>query len=116
MNGDVAISAGAPQRRRGDLALTTYRILAVIIGIGLITLVFVGLPLEYGADTPSVDQVVGPIHGFFYAVYLVAAANLWRREGWPLRFAILVAAAGFVPFVSFFAERRVTHAVRQRRA
>lgn len=99
-----------------DVPLTAYRILAVCVGIGLITLVFVGIPLEYGADHPAVDTYVGPVHGFLYIVYLLLAANLWQRERWPLRFALLVACAGFVPFVSFYAERRVTRAVRERRA
>jgi integral membrane protein len=106
-----------PQVTRGrfDIAFNAYRVLAILIGIGLVTLVFVGVPLEYAAGHPIVDKVVGPVHGFLYIVYLLLSANLWQRERWPLRFAIPVAAAGFVPFLSFYAEHKVTQAVRARR-
>lgn len=114
----TASDAVQPDLTRGryDIAFNAYRVLAIGIGIGLVTLVFVGVPLEFAAGHPVVDKVVGPIHGFLYIIYLLLAANLWQRERWPLRFAIPVAAAGFVPFLSFWAERKVTRAVRARRA
>ncbi|HVV31384.1 MAG TPA: DUF3817 domain-containing protein [Mycobacteriales bacterium] len=108
--------SAVPVAPRRDVLLTAYRVLAIVVGFGLLTLVFVGLPLEYGADHPGVDKIVGPVHGFLYIVYLLLAGQLWQRERWPLRFALPIGCAGFVPFLSFFAERRVTRAVRQRAA
>jgi integral membrane protein len=42
-------------------------------------------------------------------VYLAATFDLSRRADWPLKRMLLVMLAGTVPFVSFYAERRVTH-------
>ncbi len=88
-------------------ALIRYRIMAYIVGIGLIILVFVGIPLQI-AGHPGVVKVVGPIHGFLYIVYLVAGADLALRARWGLGRIIMVVLAGFVPFVAFIVERKVT--------
>ncbi len=60
-------------------ALARYRVMAYVVGIGLIVLVFVGVPLQYGAGVPQVAQIVGPIHGAMYIVYLAIAVDLARR-------------------------------------
>ncbi|WP_019901044.1 DUF3817 domain-containing protein [Salinispora arenicola] len=89
-------------------ALTRYRVIAWIVGVVLILLMVIGMPLKYGFDNPVVVETVGQAHGFLYMVYLVAAFDLSRRASWPLSRMILVMLAGTVPFVSFFAERRVS--------
>ncbi|WBB79535.1 DUF3817 domain-containing protein [Micromonospora sp. WMMD882] len=89
-------------------ALTRYRVIAWIVGVVLILLVVIGMPLKYGFDEPVVVETIGPAHGFLYMVYLVAAFDLARRAEWSLRRMALVMLAGTVPFVSFYAERRVS--------
>ncbi|MET8268000.1 DUF3817 domain-containing protein [Micromonospora arida] len=89
-------------------ALTRYRVIAWIVGVVLILLVVIGMPLKYAFDNPVVVETVGQAHGFLYMVYLAAAFDLSRRADWPLKRMILVMLAGTVPFVSFYAERRVS--------
>ncbi|MGW4500080.1 DUF3817 domain-containing protein [Micromonospora sp. NPDC004336] len=89
-------------------ALTRYRVIAWIVGVALILLVVIGMPMKYGFDNPIVVETVGQAHGFLYMLYLVAAFDLSRRAGWPLKRMVLVMLAGTVPFVSFYAERRVS--------
>ena len=90
-------------------ALTRYRVIAWIVGVALVVLVLIGMPLKYGFDNPTVVAVVGTAHGWLYMVYLAATFDLSRRADWPLKRMLLVMLAGTVPFVSFYAERRVTH-------
>lgn len=86
--------------------------MAYVVGVGLLILVLVGVPLQYGAGEPAVVAVVGPIHGFLYIIYLAAAYDLARRNRWGLgRLAALV-LAGFLPFLAFVVERRVTRGMR----
>ena len=92
-------------------ALLRYRVMAYTVGVGLILLVFVGMPLQYLAGDPTVVGIVGPLHGFLYIVYLLAAADLFRRIRWPVSQLLWVILAGLVPFVAFVVERRVTHRV-----
>ena len=89
-------------------SLLFYRVLAYTVGVGLIILVLVAVPLKYLADSPTLVAIVGPLHGFLYMVYLVAAVNLAFRARWSPVKTVLVMLAGTIPFVSFVAERKVT--------
>lgn len=96
------------RRRRGlQRALTRYRVMAYVVGTALIVLVFVAIPLQYGAGVGWVAKVVAPIHGYLYIVYLVAAADLARRARWRLLRILAVVSAGFVPFVAFIVEHHI---------
>lgn len=88
-------------------ALLRYRIMAYAVGVGLIILVCIGVPLQYGAHSPGVVKVVGPIHGALYIVYLLASLDLARRARFGLLQLAAMVAAGFVPFVAFVVERQV---------
>ena len=93
--------------------LIRYRILAWTVGVGLVILVFVGVPLQIWADNLSVVDVVGPLHGFLYIVYLMVAFDLAVRRRWPIWKAVLVLGAGTVPLLSFIVERWVTRHDRE---
>ena len=93
------------------LALTAYRVMAYVTGIGLVVLVCIAMPLKYIAGNAQPVAVVGALHGFFYMAYVVCTLVLAERCRWsPVR-AVLVALAGTIPFVSFVAERKVTKQV-----
>ena len=94
-------------------ALLRFRVMAYAVGVGLVVLVLVGMPLEYAAGRPEVVDVVGPLHGFLYIVYLIAGADLSRRAGWGVSSLILVVLAGLVPFLTFVMERRITRRAEQ---
>jgi integral membrane protein len=89
-------------------ALTRYRIIAWVVGTILLVLVLVGMPLEYLGHDKTVVAIVGPIHGFLFMVYVVLTFDLGRRVHWPLSRMLLVMLAGTVPFLSFWAERKVS--------
>jgi integral membrane protein len=93
-------------------ALTRYRVMAYVVGVGLLVLVLVAMPLKYLADEPVLVETVGPVHGFLYMVYLVTVLDLAPRCRWSAKRAVLVMLAGTIPFLSFVAERRVTQLVR----
>ncbi len=82
--------------------------MAYIVGVGLLILVFIGVPLQYAANEPAVAQIVGPIHGFLYIVYLLAAVDLARRSRFTLLQMAAMIGAGFLPFLAFIIEHRVT--------
>jgi integral membrane protein len=88
-------------------ALVRYRVMAFIVGTALVLLVFVAIPLQYWAHQKTVAEIVAPIHGYLYLVYLAVAADLARRAHWRLGRILLVVAAGFVPFLAFIVEHRV---------
>lgn len=87
--------------------------MAYIVGVGLLVLVLVGMPLQYGAGLPAVVAVVGPIHGFLYIVYLATALDLGRRARFTLLQMAAMVGAGFLPFLAFVIERRITRRVEE---
>ncbi len=93
-------------------AMKRYRVMAWVVGVGLLVLVLVAMPLKYFADAPLLVAIVGPIHGFLYMGYLALTADLGVKSRWPVVRLLLVALAGTIPFLSFVAERKVTAPLR----
>lgn len=82
--------------------LSRYRLMAYVVGTMLI-LVFIGLIPAIN----SVDEILGPIHGVLYIVYLGTVVNLlfvYRIRFW---WFVGMVVAGWCPFVSFIMERIV---------
>jgi integral membrane protein len=93
-------------------ALKRYRVMAYVVGVMLLVLVFVAIPIRYLGDNPRVSEIVSPIHGFLYIVYVVVAFDLGSRMRWPFRKTIWLCLAGTIPFVSFVMEPKVTREVK----
>lgn len=92
--------------------LLAYRVLANVVGFLLVVLVFVAVPLRHLGDHPLLSQVVAPMHGYLYLVYVVVAFLLCRKAQVPLPRTFLVLGAGLIPFLTFVVERRLTRDVR----
>jgi integral membrane protein len=92
-----------------ETALRNYRVIAWVTGVGLLVLVLVAMPLKYIGHNDTVVGIVGPIHGFLYMAYVVLTFDLARRAKWSFVRMVLVMLAGTIPFLSFWAERKVSH-------
>ena len=97
-------------------ALARYRVMAFIVGTGLALLCFVGIPLQVigGNKWPwtAVVEIVGPIHGIFYIVYLVTCLDLAGRARFRTTQLLGMVCSGLVPLLAFYMERKVTDRVR----
>jgi integral membrane protein len=96
-----------------ESALKPYRVMAYIVGVMLL-LLCAAMVAKYGFGNDTFVAIVGPLHGFLYMVYLVAALNLGIKARFPIPYLLLVLLAGTIPFLSFVAERSVTGRVRER--
>ena len=90
-----------------NAAHTRYRVAAYVVGVMLLVLVLVAMPIKYFGDNATPVQIIGPVHGWLFAVYLVITFDLARRTTWPLRRTLGVMVAGTIPFLSFYVERKV---------
>lgn len=110
-------------------ALIRYRVMAWATGVLLVLLTLhVVLQLvqhsgvgaaatvfgEEGLDAwvPGAGHLIPVLHGWCYLVYVVVTVDLWLRTRLPAVRTLGVVIAGTVPFMSFVAERWVTHRVR----
>jgi integral membrane protein len=91
-------------------ALARYRVMAYVVGVGLLALC-AAMVLAYGFDQHQFTKLVGPIHGFLYIVYFLATVDLALKLRWSVKRAVLILLAAMIPFLSFVAERRITHEV-----
>jgi integral membrane protein len=84
-------------------ALLRYRAMAYLVGTLLVVLV-----LGVIINNRAIEVGLGTAHGYLYMVLLITIADLWRRRRFPLVAVVLVALAGTIPFLSFYAERQIT--------
>jgi integral membrane protein len=108
--------------------LNTYRVLATVVGLSIITLVVVGVPLKYAHKIwPSVipqgsngwqlgsniNLYLGTAHGFIYMAFVLVAFMVALRARWPIAFTIVTLICGTVPFLSFWAEFRAIRRIQE---
>jgi integral membrane protein len=103
----VSGSTAQPIDPKVSAALRRYRVIAYVVGIGLLALC-VAIVFKYAAGDPGGVAVIGPIHGFLYMVYLALAVDLAIKDRWSILGALGVLLAGTIPFLSFVAERFVS--------
>jgi integral membrane protein len=92
-------------------ALRRYRVIAYVVGIGLLALC-VAIVFKYAAGDPGGVAVVGPVHGLLYMAYLALAVDLAIKDRWSIPGTVGVLLAGTIPLLSFVAERFVSGRVR----
>ena len=99
---------------------TSYRVLALVVGVLLAFCSLVALPLKYLATEGSDLQTFGEnasilwlVHGWVFIVYVVVTFLLARQAGWSIPFTVLALAAGLIPLVIFWVERSVVQRMRE---
>ncbi|HET8615335.1 MAG TPA: DUF3817 domain-containing protein [Actinomycetales bacterium] len=114
IEGDVEDAAPKPLSPKVRAALGRYKVMAVVVGLGLLLLT-AEVVLHYGFDNDSLAWW-SPIHGVLYMLYLVTTADLGMKDRWSIGRMIGVMLAGVVPFFSFVMERKVARQVEGRTA
>jgi integral membrane protein len=92
-------------------ALGFFKVMAILVGIGLLVLCL-GMVLKYGYDKPVLSDFWDQKHGLLYMIYVGATANLGFKMRWSPGRMVAIMLAGVVPFLSFWAERKVAGQVQ----
>ena len=114
MSADTAAASADSISAKVRAALGRYRVMAYTVGVGLL-LLCVATILDWGFHKPQMAEIIGPLHGFAYMVYLVMAVDLALKARWSWRGAIMVLLADVIPLLSFVAEHQVTRRVNEGR-
>ena len=92
-------------------ALLRYRVMAFVVGVTL--LLFCGaIFLKYVTKSIESDSVVAIAHGWLFMSYVLLGLDLGFRMRWSVGRLLLMTVSGMVPFLSFYAEHKVTGWVR----
>ena len=103
--------AAAPTAESVRGALLRYRVMAFVVGTTLL-LFCVAIVLKYVTKTIESDSLVAIAHGWLFMIYVLLGLDLGFRMRWSVGRLLLMTASGMVPFLSFYAEHKVTGWVR----
>jgi len=71
------------------------------------SLYFIAMPLKYIGDNEILVQVIGPIHGILWSLYIGLLGLGWLRKEWNLRAVILGGFLSLFPGGPIWLERRL---------
>lgn len=83
------------------------RIMGLLDGISLITLLLISMPLKYFADLPQFVTVNGSVHGGIFMVYFLAIVIVQLRIQWHIGWSLLSVLVAFIPFGNFLLDYRL---------
>ena len=81
--------------------LNFFRILSLVEGVSLITLLFIAMPAKYQLGVDFVWPV-GMAHGLLWLSYIALSLPVSHQQRWSVMFWLLVLVASVLPFASFF--------------
>ena len=82
----------------------SFRITAIAEATSFLALL-VATYVKYGQDEPIGVEILGPVHGILFLVYVVLALNLRPRAGWSARTTLLVLVGAVLPFGGYVVDR-----------
>jgi integral membrane protein len=104
--------AAAPTAESVRGALLRYRVMAFVVGVTLL-LFCAALVLKYVTKTIESDSLLAIAHGWLFMIYVLLGLDLGFRMRWSFGRLVLMTLSGMVPFLSFYAEHKVTGWVRE---
>ena len=84
------------------------RIIGFLEGLSLLILVFIAVPVKYLLDNPSLIQLLGPVHGAIFLLFLLNTLSVGVEQHW--RFKTItwkIIAACFIPFGTFYIDYKI---------
>lgn len=91
------------------------RILGYLEGISLLVLVFIAVPLKYGANDPTFTKMLGPVHGALFLLFIINTLSVGVEQKWRFKDTTWkVILACFIPFGTFYIDRKVLSKVGER--
>lgn len=102
--------------RKGEMGIHPIRflrIMGVLDGLSLITLLGIAMPLKYLADMPIVVTINGSIHGGIFILYFLAIVIVQLRIQWNIGWSLVAFLVAFIPFGNFIYEFKLKKMERQ---
>lgn len=90
-----------------DTPIQKLRSLALLEGLSFLLLLGLGMPLKYAAGIPILVQILGPIHGILFILYIAAVLQVTIERVWSVPRVLATLAAALVPFATFVLDRQL---------
>jgi integral membrane protein len=82
----------------------SFRITAIAEATSFLALL-VATYVKYAHDEPAGVEILGPVHGLLFIVYMLLALKLAPRAGWGVPTTVLVLAGAVFPFGGYVVDR-----------
>jgi integral membrane protein len=83
------------------------RLIGFLEGISLLVLVFIGMPMKYYFQSPGFNEVLGPIHGVAFLLFIFSAISVGVEQSWKFTTTGVVLLSSFIPFGTFYVDKRI---------
>ncbi|MBC8103025.1 MAG: DUF3817 domain-containing protein [Cytophagales bacterium] len=100
----MAASLPATPRPPGSSERSLLRVFAIAEGTSFLLLLLIAVPLKRLAGQAILVQLLGPIHGALFVLYVVAVFLSTAAFRWPWKRVLMALAASVVPFGPFILE------------
>ena len=87
--------------------LGKFRLVALLEGISFLVLLFIAMPLKYGADMPLAVKYTGWAHGVLFVLYVILLIQVWVEYNWKFTKVVLAFVASLLPFGTFVLDRNL---------
>lgn len=84
------------------------RIIGFLEGISLLALIFIAMPLKYAFANPTAVQVLGPVHGALFVLFIINTLSVGVEQHWKFStttWKVLLACV--VPFGTFYIDKKI---------
>lgn len=88
------------------------RLIGLTEGISFLVLVLIAVPLKRIGGHPEAVQVVGPIHGLLFLLYVLTVIQAKTEYNWPLGKTLLALLASVIPGGTFYADHKIFRHLR----
>ena len=84
------------------------RIIGILEGISLLLLIFIAVPFKYAFKNPIGSEIIGPIHGALFLLFVFNTLSVGVEQGWKFKtITWKVLLACIVPFGTFYIDRKI---------
>lgn len=84
------------------------RLVGLLEGISLIVLVGLAVPVKYICGDPSWVQLIGPVHGILFLLFVFNTLSVGVEQKWKFRdttWKVLLAC--IIPFGTFYIDKKI---------
>ena len=86
-------------------SLGKFKMAGIIEGFSYLFLLFVAMPLKYGASMPKAVTYTGWMHGILFMLYILALIQVTIDLKWGIKKISLAFLAALIPFGTFIFNR-----------
>lgn len=83
-----------------------FRLVAFLEGCSYL-LFAITMPLKYKLGIPQPNYIIGMIHGVLFVSYTLLLVQVAASYKWPLKKTVLAFIAAFIPFGTFYANKKL---------